>query len=82
MHQGSFLPETYPGRITYFMNSERAALGHIKWRELAEGGFELQVFPGTPNTNFASPSVEALAEGVLASLRQARSSSSDHEAQP
>ena len=75
-----YVPEIYPGRITYFMNSERARLGHLKWRELAAGGLELHTFPGTPNTTFVSPSVEALADGVRASLVAARSTSGECEA--
>ena len=76
----SYVPEIYPGPITCFINSEAARLGHVKWRELAGGGFELHVFPGTSNTTFVSPSVEALADAVRASLLAARSSSREHEA--
>jgi surfactin family lipopeptide synthetase C len=62
-------PTTYPGRITYFMNSERARLPHEKWGELAGDGLDLHVFPGTPNTTFQPPSVEVLATQVGNSLR-------------
>lgn len=75
----SYEPQPYPGRITYFMNSERARIGHIKWRELVDE-LELHTFPGTPSTTFISPSVEALAEAVRASLAAARGSIADRVA--
>lgn len=65
----SYEPKPYPGKITFFMNSERARIGHLKWRELAVSGVELHVFPGTPNTTFASPSLEVLADDVRTCLR-------------
>jgi amino acid adenylation domain-containing protein len=75
----SYEPQPYPGRITYFMNSERAQIGHVKWRELVDE-FELHVFPGTPDTTFLSPSVEVLAAKVRACLQAAAAPERDEPA--
>nr|AHZ46176.1 NRPS [uncultured bacterium 14-4D] len=64
----TYQPQPYPGSIIYFMNSERARLGHVKWRELVDE-LEMHIFPGTPNTTFISPSVEVLAAKVRACLQ-------------
>jgi thioesterase domain-containing protein/acyl carrier protein len=75
----SYEPQPYPGRITYFMNSERAQIGHVKWRELVDE-FELHIFPGTPDTTFLSPSVEVLAAKVRACLQAAAAPERDEPA--
>ena len=56
-----YVPKPYPGRITHFMDSQRARLSHDKWEELAEEGLERFVFPFAPHGPFETPAVETLA---------------------
>ena len=71
-----YVPKPYPGRITYFMNSQRARLPHDKWAELAEEGLERFVFPYAPRGPFEPPVVETLARQLRPLLNR------DHDPQP
>jgi hypothetical protein len=62
-------PRPYPGRITWFVNSDRAPLAVPQWAEFA-GGVERWVFPGSHATMFQSPAIEVLAAQVKACLQK------------
>jgi len=64
-------PRPYPGRITWFVNSERAPLAVPQWREFASG-VERCVFPGSHATTFQYPAIKILASQVKASLEKAQ----------
>jgi acyl transferase domain-containing protein len=62
-------PRPYPGRITWFVNSERAPLAVPQWGEFA-GGVERWVFPGSHSTMFQSPAINVLATQVKTCLKK------------
>jgi thioesterase domain-containing protein/acyl carrier protein len=64
-------PRRYPGRITWFVNSERAPLAASQWSEFA-GGVERWVFPGGHATVFKSPAIGILAAQVRTCLERAQ----------
>ena len=62
-------PRPYPGRITWFVNGDRAPLAVPQWAEFADG-VERWVFPGSHATMFQSPAIEVLATQVKACLEK------------
>jgi thioesterase domain-containing protein len=64
-------PRRYPGRITWFVNSERAPLALSQWSEFARE-VERWVFPGSHATAFQHPAIEVLASQVRACLERAQ----------
>ena len=60
-------PRPYPGRVTWFVNSERAPLARPQWSKFASG-VERWVFTGSHATIFQSPAIKVLAGGVKACL--------------
>jgi len=68
----AYQPTPYAGRISYFINSQRAHILHNKWFDLAEAGVDLHVFPGKPDTTFNEPSLSVLCAQVRESLSAAQ----------
>jgi amino acid adenylation domain-containing protein len=68
----NYTPRVYPGRITYFMNSERAKIPYERWCEFAAGGFDLYTFPANPRTAFTVRTLPFLAAKVRACLQEAQ----------
>jgi thioesterase domain-containing protein len=64
-------PRPYPGRVTWFVNSDRAPLAVPQWNEFASG-VERFVFPGGHATIFQSPAIEVLAAQVKGCLKKAQ----------
>jgi len=62
-------PRPYPGRVTWFVNGERAPLAAPQWGEFADE-VERWVFPGGHATIFQSPAIEVLATQVKACLEK------------
>jgi thioesterase domain-containing protein len=58
----SYIPQVYPGRITCFVDHERAGLLPYPWTELAVGGVEWLQVPGHQESMFQEPHVQGLAE--------------------
>jgi thioesterase domain-containing protein/acyl carrier protein len=64
-------PQPYRGRVTWFVNGDRAALARPQWREYADE-VERWVFPGSHATMFQSPAIDVLASQLRACLIQAQ----------
>ena len=58
----NYIPRTYPERMTFFVDPERAALVPYPWTELAAGGLEWVQVPGHQDAMFQEPQVQILAE--------------------
>ncbi len=78
--RSDYVPKVYPGRITLFRSEEFHARedkhSHLKWSELAGGGFEYHVVPGTHITMVQEPHVQILAEKMMACLQEAQTADS------
>ena len=61
--------KTYPGRITVFQTNQAT---EDAWAELAGGGVEFHVIPGTHLDIFHEPQVQHLAKALAASLDKAQ----------
>jgi thioesterase domain-containing protein len=70
----------YAGRITLFRSDEFCARKdkdwHLNWSDLAAGGFDYHVVPGTHVTMVQEPHVQILAKKLKAYLEQAQTSDS------
>lgn len=67
----AFVPKRYPGRITLFHSEEfrlRFPDYEDKWRELAEGGVDCHIVPGTHHDMLEEPSLQFVAERFRAAL--------------
>ena len=79
----SYVPEVYPGRITYFLSEKRertlggpeAAIG--SWYELAAGGLDEFHVPGDHLGMLKEPHVRIVAEHLNACLDEAQMDASD-----
>jgi thioesterase domain-containing protein/acyl carrier protein len=71
-----YLPQHYPGRITFFWASEGASRPdrdtRSGWIELAAGGVEFHAVPGDHATMREDPHVRVLAEKLSACLHRAQ----------
>jgi len=66
-----YKPRIYQGRITYFMNCERARLSLELWGEFAAHGVALHIIPGN-HLEMLSKHVRALAEKLQVCLDEAQ----------
>ncbi|MBC8229645.1 amino acid adenylation domain-containing protein [bacterium] len=80
---GSYVPQVYPGRITYFLAEKRQGFSGSPqtrigaWYELAAGGLDVRVVPGDHLGMLKEPHVRVLAEQLRACLDEARADDSD-----
>ena len=65
----SYKQEVYPGRITVFQTNRATEQA---WAELAAGGVDFHVIPGTHRDIFHEPGVQRLARHLGAALEQAQ----------
>jgi len=66
----SYVPRVYPGRITCFVDSERAPLSPYPWSELATEEVEWRMVPGHKASMFQEPQVQVLAQQLADCVEQ------------
>ncbi|HEU5378228.1 MAG TPA: amino acid adenylation domain-containing protein [Ktedonobacteraceae bacterium] len=68
----TYKPRAYPGHLHLIRASEQMTEGEqdrtLGWSELAQGGIDLQILPGTHYTLMKKPDVQVLAEQLRAYL--------------
>jgi amino acid adenylation domain-containing protein len=66
----SYVPQTYPGRITLYRSSEQPRIARqnptVGWSELAMEPVEIHTVPGNHLTMLRKPNVQVLAEKLMA----------------
>lgn len=67
-----YVPQVYPGRITYFMSELRRKEPHSKWYELAAGGLDVYKMPGHHTSMLREPYVRVVAEQLRTCLDEAQ----------
>src|SRR5204863_6262336 len=74
-----YLPKPYPGRITLFRTRGQPFLCSFDpqygWGELAEGGVDVRILPGSHEKIFLEPDLKHLAQTLECCLDQARQAS-------
>lgn len=71
----SYTPKAYRGRITYFLREEFSRdpqKGIGDWYDIAVGGLDVRLVPGTINSMWWEPHVQILAEQLKACLGEAQ----------
>ena len=69
--RSSYTPKAYRGRITYFLREEfsrNPQKGIGDWYDIAVGGLDVRLVPGTINSMWWEPHVQILAEQLKACL--------------
>lgn len=80
---GSYVPQVYPGRITYFLAEKRQGFSGTPrtrigaWYELAAGGLDVRVVPGDHLGMLKEPHVRVMAEQLRSCLDEAQADDSD-----
>ena len=80
---GSYVPQVYPGRITYFLAEKRRGFSGSPrtrigtWYDLAAGGLDVRVVPGDHLGMLKEPHVRVLAEQLRSCLDEAQAYDSD-----
>ena len=82
MANSSYVAQVYSGRITFFSSSEWEAIESkrnqcLRWSELAAGGFDYHVVPGSHRSMLGEPHVRVLAEQLRSCLDEALADNSD-----
>lgn len=67
-----YVPQVYPGRITYFLSELRKEEPHSMWYELAAGGLDTYKMPGYHTSMLREPHVKVVAEQLQACLDEAQ----------
>jgi thioesterase domain-containing protein len=70
----NYVPQVYPDRIILFLSSEAPERAfydrRLGWNEMAAGGLEVHVVPGSHETLFREPHVRVLAEKLRVCLQR------------
>jgi thioesterase domain-containing protein len=81
-----YVPQAYPGRATLFLASEPLVRyspdPRLGWSELAAGGLEVHVVPGTHHTMLRQPHVRVLSEKLRICIHRAQSIDSGKHPEP
>jgi thioesterase domain-containing protein/acyl carrier protein len=80
----NYVPQIYPGRITFFWAGETPILAYhdtrLGWSEVAAGGLEVHVVPGDHGSMRREPHVKTLGGKLAACLRRTQATTSGGQA--